>query len=111
MIRTLIKLVVIVLAGYALYHVADVYWDHYQFEASVQQMAQFAEHDTADQIRDKVMDLANAQDIPLNQEDLAVTRGNRRIEVNAVYVRDVQLLPRYVRHWEFKLHVVVLTLS
>ncbi len=111
MIRTLIKLVVVVLLGFAIYHVADAYWDHYQFEDSIQQMAQFSEHATANEIRDKVMELASAQDIPLSQDDLSVTRGNRRIEVNAVYIRDVQLLPRYVRHWEFKLHVVVLTLN
>jgi hypothetical protein len=111
MIRTLVKLVIVLLIGYALYHVGDAYWDHYQFEDSVQQMAQFSEHASADEIGDKVMELATAQDIPLAREDLAVTHENRRIEIDGVYVRDIEVLPRYVRHWEFKLHVVVVTLS
>ena len=111
MIRTFVKLAFVVLVLIALYHVGDVYWDHYQFEDSVQQAVQFSEHATAGEIRDKVMELAGAQDIPLAPDDLSVTRGNHRIEVNAVYFRDVELLPRYTRHWEFKIHVLVVTLS
>jgi hypothetical protein len=111
MIRTFLKLAVVVLIGYALYHVGDAYWDHYQFEDSVQQMAQFSEHLSADEIRDKVMQLAVSNDIPLAQDDLTVTHQNHKIEINGSYTRDIQVLPTYVRHWDFTVHVVVLTLS
>lgn len=111
MIRTLIKLVIVLLIGFALYHVGDVYWDHYQFEDSVRELAQFSEHSTPDEVRDKVVELAAANDIPLSADNVSVTRGNRRIEISGVYFRDVEVLPRYVRRWEFELHVVVITLS
>jgi hypothetical protein len=111
MIRTLVKLVVVALVLFATYHLGNAYWDNYQFEDSVQQAVQFSEHATAADITDKVMELAGAQDIPLEKDQLSVTRGNHRIEVNAVYFRDVELLPRHTRHWEFTIHVLVMTLS
>ena len=111
MIRTLIKLAIVALALNAIYHIGDVYWAHYQFEDSVQQLAQFAENTPPEDVRAKVMELAAAQDIPIDPSDLSVTRAPRHIEVNAVYTRDVPLFPRYSRPWEFKVHVVVITLN
>jgi len=111
MIRTIIKLIVVLVVLNALYRFGDAYWDHYQFEDSVQQMAQFSENATADDVRAKVLELAQSNDIPLTNENLTVTRVPRRIEVDGVYVRELMLFPSYVKPWEFKLHVVVLTLN
>jgi hypothetical protein len=110
MIKTIIKLAIAGLALFSLYHVGIVYWDHYQFQDSVQELAQFAENETADQIRVKVMDLANARDIPLDPGDLTVTHANHKTEVTATYSREVLVLPRYPRVWDFTVHVVVVTL-
>ena len=111
MIRTLIKLVVVLVVLNALYRFGDAYWDHYQFEDSVQQLAQFSENATADDVRAKVLDLARSQDIPLTTDNLTVTRVPRRIEVDGVYVRELTLFPGYIKPWDFKLHVVVVTLN
>jgi hypothetical protein len=111
MIRTLIKLVIVLVVLNGLYRFGDAYWDHYQFEDSVQQLAQFSENATADDVRAKVMDLARSQDIPLTSDNLTVTRVPRRIEVDGVYVRELTLFPGYIKPWDFKIHVVVLTLN
>jgi hypothetical protein len=111
MIKTIIKLAVVAVVVFALYHVGTVYWAHYQFQDSVQELAQFSENETADQIRGKILDLANAREIPLDPDDLTVTRGNHKTEVSAKYTRDVLLFPNYSRQWEFTVHVVVFTLS
>ena len=63
MIRLLIKLVVVLVVLNVLYHFGDAYWDHYQFEDSVQQLAQFSENATSDDVRAKVLELAQAQEI------------------------------------------------
>jgi hypothetical protein len=110
MIKTIIKLAIAGLALFSLYHVGIVYWDHYQFQDSVQELAQFAENQTADQIRVKVIDLANARDIPLDPGDLTVTHANHKTEVTATYSREVLVLPRYPKVWDFTVHVVVVTL-
>ena len=111
MIRTLIKLVVVLVVLNALYRFGDAYWGHYQFEDSVQQLAQFSENATADDVRAKVLELARSQDIPLTTDNLTVTRVPRRIEVDGVYVRELALFPTYIKPWDFKLHVVVVTLN
>lgn len=111
MIRLLIKLVVVLIVLNALYRFGDAYWDHYQFEDSVQQLAQFSENATADDVRAKVLELAQAQDIPISPDNLKVTRVPRRVEVDGVYVRDLNLFPGYVKPWQFKLHVIVVTLN
>ena len=109
--RTLIKLAIAALVINAAYHVGSAYWDHYQFEDSVQQLAQFSENATADDVRAKVLELARSQDIPLTTDNLTVTRVPRRIEVDGVYVRELTLFPSYIKTWDFKLHVVVVTLE
>ena len=111
MIRTLIKLVIVLVVLNGLYRFGDAYWDHYQFEDSVQQLAQFSENATADDVRAKVFELARSQDIPLTTDNLTVTRVPRRIEVDGVYVRELTLFPGYIKPWDFKLHVVVVTLN
>ena len=111
MIRTLIKLVIVLVVLNGLYRFGDAYWDHYQFEDSVQQLAQFSENTTADEVRAKVLELARSQDIPLTTDNLTVSRVPRRIEVDGVYVRELTLFPGYIKPWDFKIHVVVVTLN
>ena len=111
MIKTIIKLAIAGLVLFSLYHVGMVYWDHYQFQDSVQELAQFSENETADQIRLKVLDLANTRDIPLDPGDLTVTHANHKTEVTAKYSREVLVLPRYPKVWDFTVHVVVFTLN
>jgi hypothetical protein len=110
MIKTIIKLAIAGLALFSLYHVGTVYWDHYQFQDSVQELAQFANNETTDQIRTKILDLANTRNIPLDPDDLTVTHSNHKTEVNAKYSREVMVLPRYPKVWDFTVHVTVITL-
>jgi hypothetical protein len=111
MIKTIIKLAIAGLALFSLYHVGTVYWDHYQFQDSVQELAQFADNESPDQIRLKIIDLANARNIPLDPDDLTVTHANHKTEVNAKYSREVMVLPRYPKIWDFEVHVTVITLN
>ena len=111
MIRTLIKLVVVLVVLNALYRFGDAHWDHYQFEDSVQQLAQFSESATADDVRTKVLELARCRTFLSRPDNLTVTRVPRRIEVDGVYVRKLTLFPGYVKPWDFRLHVVVVTLN
>ena len=44
-------------------------------------------------------------------ENLVVTRQQRRIKVEGHYTRDVLLAPGYTRPWNFAIDVLVLTLN
>jgi hypothetical protein len=111
MIKTLVKLILVLLVLNAVYRVGTAYWTHYQFEDSVQQLAQFSDRATPEEVRTKVLEQAATLGVPLDPENLTITRGNRRVEVDATYFRDLELVPRYKRHWDFKIHVLVLTLN
>lgn len=109
--RTLIKLALAALVIHAVYRVGSAYWDHYQFQDAVQQVAQFAESEPIETIRNRVLELAAERDLPIGPEALTVTRQQRRITVDGAYERTLLLVPGYSHPWSFSVHVVVLTLN
>jgi hypothetical protein len=111
MLRTGVKLLIVALVLHATYRLGTAYWQHYQFQDDVQQLVQFSERPTAEDVRQAVLSLADEQAIPLIPEDLDVRRESRRIIVRSTYTREVELLPRYWRPWAFDLDVTVLTLN
>lgn len=112
MLRTGIKLLIAALVLHAAYRVGTAYWHHYQFEDAVQRMAQFAERAvTVEDIRQGVLELATAQEIPLDPGALSITREPRRIQVEAGYTRELEVLPGYRYPWQFDVSVAVLTLN
>jgi len=110
-LRTLVKLLVAALIVHAAYRLGTAYWEHYQFQDAVQQVAQFSEDSTPSELAQAVLDLAAERDIPLEPEELSVNRRQRRIDILGTYVRDVQLVPGYQHPWTFTLDVTVLTIN
>jgi hypothetical protein len=109
--KTILKLILVVLILNAAYRVGSAYWTHYKFQDSIQQMAQFSEHAAPEELRTKILELAGTQDVPIDPDKLTVTRGNRRIDVDGSYFRDLEIVPRFKRRWDFTIRVTVLTLS
>lgn len=109
--RTLIKLAIAALVIHAAYQVGSAYWDHYQFTDAVQQVAQFGESEPIPEIKKRVMELAAQRHLPISEDAIAVTRLQRRIDVDGVYTREILLAPGYTRPWTFTVDVVVLTLN
>jgi hypothetical protein len=109
--KTILKLALAALIVHAGYQVGMAYWDHYQFQDAVQQVAQFAERESGDELKRRVLDLAAERGLPIGAEDVSVTRQQRRIEISGAYTRDVLLGPGFTRPWDFTVHVVVLTLN
>ena len=108
---TVIKLVVVALILNAAYRVGSAYWTHYQFQDSIQQMAQFSERTAPEELKTKILEQAATLGVPIEPDNLTVVRGNRRIDIDGTYFRDLEIVPRYRRHWDFTVHVTVLTLS
>ena len=109
--KTVIKLVIVLLILNATYRVGSAYWTHYQFQDSIQEAAQFAERASPEDLRVKILELAATLRVPIDPDNLTVTRGNRRIDIDGSYFRNLELVPRYERRWDFTIHVTVLTLS
>jgi hypothetical protein len=109
--KTVIKLIIVFLILNATYRVGSAYWTHYRFQDSIQQAAQFGERASPEDLRAKILALAATLSVPIDPDNLTVTRGNRRIDIDGSYFRDLELVPRYKRRWDFTIHVTVLTLS
>jgi hypothetical protein len=109
--KTIIKLVIVLLILNATYRVGSAYWTHYQFQDSIQEAAQFAERASPEDLRAKILELAATLGVPIDPDNLTVTRGNRRIDIDGSYFRNLELVPRYKGRWDFTIHVTVLTLS
>jgi hypothetical protein len=109
--KTVIKLVIVLLILNATYRVGSAYWTHYRFQDSIQEAAQFAERASPEDLRAKILELAATLRVPIDPDSLTVTRGNRRIDIDGSYFRNLELVPRYKRRWDFTIHVTVLTLS
>lgn len=109
--KTIIKLAIAALIVHAGYQVGLAYWQHYQFQDGVQQVAQFAEREPLEQLKVRVLDLAAERGLPIGAENLEISRQQRRIEINGAYTRDILLAPGFQRPWDFTVHVIVLTLN
>lgn len=105
--RTLIKLLIAGLLLHATWRIGEAYWEHYQFEDDVQNAAQFSGTAGSGEISQTVLNLAAEHGIPLAPENLQVSREQRRVVVSGAYVRDIQVLPRYPRPWDFSFDVTV----
>jgi len=109
--KTILKLAIAALIVHAGYQVGMAYWEHYKFQDAVQQVAQFAERESMDELKSRVLDLAAERNLPLAEADLALSRQQRRIEINGTYTREILLAPGFERPWDFTVHVIVLTLN
>jgi hypothetical protein len=108
--KTILKLVVVAAVLHATWRVGSAYWDHYQFEDQVREIAQFSKNASAADLSARVLTLAEQMHIPLQAEELTVTREERHVKVDAAYVREIEFLPRFARPWDFSFHLDVLTL-
>src|SRR5919108_3893941 len=106
--KTLLKLILVAAVLHATWRIGGAYWDHYRFEDNVREAAQFSQRATAADISARVLALAEEMNIPLSADDLTVSRDQHHVTVDAAYVRDVEVLPKWTRRWEFSIHVNVL---
>jgi hypothetical protein len=101
--RTVVKLAVFLLIVHALYRFVPVYFHYQQFKDAVHETAMFASKDKTDvQIVDRVIELAERYQVPLQREYVEVKREGERLTINVAYVEAIEWLPRYKRPWLFE---------
>ena len=108
--KTIVKLIVAALVIHATYRAGVVYMRYYEFKDDVTQIAQFGVRRTDNELKNNVLEAARRREIPLNPDAIRVRRDNHHIMIDARYIEQVELAPRYFYPWEAKLHVDVLTL-
>ena len=90
LMKTLIKLIIVALVLNAAYRVGSAYWTHYQFQDSIQEMAQFSEHAAPEELRTRrFWSWLGRLGVPIEPENLTVTRGNRRIDIDGQLLQEI----------------------
>ena len=101
MVRTTIRLAILLLIAHMLFQAVPVYWHYYQFKDAVKETALFSKGRPDAQIVARVLELAAQYDVPLERESLHVWREKEHTYIEAVWVEPVELLPKYFYPWKF----------
>ena len=109
MIKFIIKLALSVLIAHATFRIGSAYLSHYRFKDAAREAA-LTPRATDAQIRDRIMELAEIHDIPLEADNLDVRRNTRNILVDASYVRPVEVIPGHPYAWQFAWSIEVFIL-
>jgi len=102
MLKRLIELVIAVVIIYAGWHVGVAYLHYYQFNDAIGELALFAGRSSEDQLKDRVMKLAQQYQIPLDSEAMTVHTDDEVTQITAPYTEAVKLLPNYTYDWKLE---------
>ncbi|HUU33392.1 MAG TPA: hypothetical protein VMW48_04975 [Vicinamibacterales bacterium] len=90
---TIIKLLFTALILNACVQAGRSSWNFYQFQDSVQQATLFSGKESPEQLKARVLGLANEQQVPLDTESLSVAFQATQARVKGSYTDEVRLLP------------------
>jgi hypothetical protein len=102
-IKGLLGLVVMVVIVYALWNLVPVYLAKVQFQDDLTSAAKFAQDHNEQQIHDEVMKNARDIGIPLQPEDLHVSRDTGAVTITADYT--VVITPPVGKPWVLNFHL------
>jgi len=106
MIRIVLKLAVVAFVANATWHVFSAYSPHYKFRDAVEYAAHYGGDQSADTLRERVVELAARYDVPISADDVAVSRDSeKRTIVHVSYVRRIELAPGVGYPWTFSIDV------
>ena len=108
MIKLLIRLALVALLANAAVRIGSEYITHVKFRDAIRDAAMFKAKDDAELIA-RIMDLAVQYEIPLDQDNVAIEREDRRVNVDGWYDKPIAVLPNYEYPWHFGLSLDVLT--
>ena len=101
MLRNLVRLAIVLLLANALYQFVPVYMHYYQFKDAVTETALFAKDRSDDDLKDRVMVLAERYQIPIDRDAVQVTRDKQMTYITLVYEETIQWVPSYKRVMPF----------
>jgi hypothetical protein len=105
MLRNLVRLAILLLIAHALYRVVPVYLHYYQFKDAVAEAALFSKDRSDADLVERVMQLAQRYEIPIEREAVQVTRDRQFTYINVAYEEELEWVPSYKRPMPFTIAV------
>jgi hypothetical protein len=100
MLHLVIRLTLLALVAHAGWRLGAEYLTHYRFRDAVRQATLTGDRTQAG-LRRAVLDAAARFEVPLAEETLVVRLDERHTLVSGVYVKPIEILPRYEYPWTF----------
>jgi hypothetical protein len=101
MLRRIIALLVVAAAVYAGYNVGTAWYHYRNFQDSVRDAALFGNGKSDDDLKNKIMETASENHVPLSPDDVTIERRGGEVIIQAHYVEAVKILPGLVRQVAF----------
>ena len=80
--------------------IGEVYWHYFEFKNIMDEQARFASHYTDEQIRTKLVAVADSLGLPDEASIVTIERKPHHIVISSEYVQTVEL-PLHVRRFSF----------
>ena len=93
--KTIIKLLIVLVIINALFRVGVVAAKYYQFKDSSQQLVTFGAGIGPGQLQNRIMDKATELEVPIDLDDITVTRDGFHTTATAAYTESVEVFPSY----------------
>jgi hypothetical protein len=111
MIKTVVKLAIVALIVNASWQLFNAYWPYYKFKDAVNFTTQYRADQSDDEIRARILELAEQLDLPVTDDNLQLRRQDKHTIVDISYVKDIDLAPSWKYPWPFTVHVDTYTVK
>jgi len=99
-VKTLLKLAIAALVLNATWQIGSEFLKDYQFKDEAREAAML-EGQSEEELRQRVLELAEKYDAPLNDDDLTISVEQRHVLVTAAYQKPIQVVPGFQYPWKF----------
>jgi hypothetical protein len=99
--KLLLKLALAALITNAAVQLGSAYLGFYRFKDAVDEASLYGGRRTIDELRGRVMELALAYEVPLDQDDVTIRRDESHTYIDGSYVKPVELVPGRSYPWAF----------
>ncbi|BCS35611.1 hypothetical protein TBR22_A48450 [Luteitalea sp. TBR-22] len=105
MVRTLVRLVILGLLLHAAVRIVPEFWHYLQFKDAVVEVASYPGRRTNDQLRARIAELADENQVPIVADDIAVSRQGDRVLVSTAWTAQLEYIPRRYYPYDFIIDV------
>ena len=101
MLRNIVRLVVLGLVLHAAVRITPEFWHYLKFRDAVTETASYPGRKTDEQLRDRILQLADENDVPIGARDVRITREGNRALVSTAWTAQLEYLPRRFYPYDF----------
>ena len=105
MIRTLVKLAIVVLVVHAAVKIVPPFWTYVKFRDKVQEMARFSSRRSDREVLERVVQLAQQFELPIRAGDVKVRKEKNTTFVDTRYTVALEYFPSRFYPWTFEVKV------